>query len=188
MLADQGLRDAWLRRRVVGTPPDSSLRGDRTVIGEETGQLSNPPRRSVQRRLTDPEIDELVHEYQTGRTLADLASVVGIHRRTVAAHLEKRGVRRRENRRKMTDDRVTGAERRYHAGDSLAKVGSTFNVDAGDDPTRASPHRRHHPTSSRLELTPSPRRPHRTPTVSTRSGQMRDTKRAGCWAADNKSS
>ncbi len=63
------------------------------MVDEETGQLSNPPRRNVQRRLTDPEIDELVNEYQTGRTLADLASVLGIHRRTVAAHLQARGIR-----------------------------------------------------------------------------------------------
>ncbi len=130
MVIDEGLEHSARRRRGVKTPPESGLGGDRAVIDEETGQLSNPARRNVQRRLTDPEIDELVNEYQTGRTLADLASVLGIHRQTVAAHLEKRGIQRRANRRKMTDDGVNEAARRYRGGDSLAKVGSAFNVDA----------------------------------------------------------
>jgi hypothetical protein len=69
----------------------------------------------------------------------------------------------------MTDDGVGEAARRYRAGDSLAKVASAFDVDAATI-RRASPDRRHHPASSRLELTPSLRRPHRTPAVSTRSG------------------
>jgi DNA-binding transcriptional regulator LsrR (DeoR family) len=71
-----------------------------------------------------------VREYQAGRTLADLAAELGIHRRTVAAHLERRGVQRRVNRRKMTDDDLREAARRYRAGDSLAKVASPFDVDA----------------------------------------------------------
>jgi DNA-binding transcriptional regulator LsrR (DeoR family) len=80
--------------------------------------------------LTDLEIDELVNEYQTRRTLADLAAKLGIHRRSVAAHLAARDVERRVNRRKMTDDDVGDAARRYRAGDSLAEVASAFNVDA----------------------------------------------------------
>ena len=127
---DQGLCGARRRRRGVKMPPDSSIWGDRAVIYEETGQLSNPSRRPVQRRLTDVEIDELVHEYQTGRTLADLATAFGVHPRTVAAHLQARGVKRRVNRRKMTDDDVSEAARRYGNGDSLAKVAYAFVVDA----------------------------------------------------------
>jgi uncharacterized protein YhbP (UPF0306 family) len=99
------------------------------MADEETGQHSNPPRHSVQRRLTHPEINELVNEYQAGRTLADLASVVGIHPRTVAAHLEIRGIQRRSVHRKLIDDDVNEAARRYRAGDSLAKVAYAFNVD-----------------------------------------------------------
>src|SRR5437762_2729028 len=94
------------------------------------GQLSNTPRRPIQHHLTDREIDQLVNDYQTGRTLADLAAVLGIHRRTVAAHLAARGIERRVNGRKMTDDDVREAARRYRAGDSLAKVALAFNVDA----------------------------------------------------------
>jgi len=99
-------------------------------LQETPGQLSNPGRRPVQRRLNEVEIDQLVREYQAGRTLADLAAERGIHRGTVAAHLEGRGVQRRVNRRKMSDDDLRDAARRYRGGDSLAKVASAFDVDA----------------------------------------------------------
>ena len=62
--------------------------------------------------------------------IVGLACVLGIDRRTVAAHLQARGIERRINRRKMTDDDVEEAARRYRAGDSLATIASTFNVDA----------------------------------------------------------
>ena len=130
MLPDQGFRDHHQRRRQTKSSAHAGSPGTRDTVDEEAGQLSNPPRRPVQRRLTDPEINELVNEYQAGRTLADLACVLGIDRRTVAAHLQARGIQRRINRRKMTDDDVSEAARRYRSGDSLATIASTFNVDA----------------------------------------------------------
>ena len=130
MVTDQGSQDPRRPRKGVTMPRSSGLGRDHAVSDEETGQLSNPPRRPVQHRLTDLEIDELVNDYRTGRTLADLASVFGIHRRTVAAHLQEQGVERRANRRKMTDDDVGEAAGRYREGDSLAKVALAFNVDA----------------------------------------------------------
>jgi len=66
------------------------------------GQLSNPGRRPVQRRLRGPEVDTVVALYQAGQSLRELAAELGIHHRTVAAHLDQRGVPRRVNRRKMT--------------------------------------------------------------------------------------
>jgi len=114
----------------VKNSPDSGFAGDRTVIDEETRQLSNQPRRPVQRRLSNLEIDELVNVYRIGRALVDLAAQFGIDRRTVAAYLAARDVERRVNRRKMTDDDVGEAALRYRAGDSLAKVALAFNVDA----------------------------------------------------------
>ena len=99
-------------------------------VPKTPGQLSNPPRRPVLRRLNEVEIDRLVCEYQAGRTLADLAAALGVHRRTVAAHLEARGVQRRVNRRKMSDDDIDEAARRYRRGDSLAKVALAVDVDA----------------------------------------------------------
>jgi DNA-binding CsgD family transcriptional regulator len=129
-LAEQELRDHQQRRRQTKSSAHAGSPRTRDTVDEETGQRSNPPRRPVQRRLTDPEIDELVNEYQAGRTLADLACALGIDRPTVAAHLQARGIQRRINRRKMTDDDVSETARRYRAGDSLATIASTFNVDA----------------------------------------------------------
>ena len=97
---------------------------------ENTGRLSNPGDETVQRRLTDADVDELVTGYQAGRSLPDLAEDFGVHRRTVAAHLEQRGVQRRVNRRKMTEDDIREAACRYLAGDSLATVGDALGVHA----------------------------------------------------------
>ena len=130
LFADQGLRGHQQRRRRAKSSAHAGSPGTRDIVDEETGQRSNPPRRPVQRRLTDPEIDELVNKYRAGQTLADLACALGIDRRTVAAHLQARGIERRTNHRKMTDDDLGEAARRYRAGDSLAKVAATFNVDA----------------------------------------------------------
>ena len=82
------------------------------------------------RRLDEVEIDELACSYRAGRTLADLAAELGVHQRTVAAHLDSRGVERRVNRRKMSDDDVRRAALRYRDGNSLAAIALTLNVDA----------------------------------------------------------
>jgi sulfur carrier protein ThiS len=129
-LAAQGVKRS---REPHAEPPKQAISSpipSESDAQETPGRLSNPPQRPVLRRLSEVEIDKLVCEYQAGRTLADLAAELGLHRRTVAAHLEARGVQRRVNRRKMTDDNLSEAARRYRAGDSLAKVASIFNIDA----------------------------------------------------------
>ena len=118
---------------------------------EETGRLSNPvpmtgrvranrvdaraedvgstrARGSVQRRLSGPEIGDLAAAYEWWRSLAELAIEFGIHHRTVAGHLERRGVPRRVSHRKMRSADVEQAARRYRGGDSLAELGAAFNV------------------------------------------------------------
>lgn len=101
-----------------------------TTAPEDPGRLSNPGRRPVQRRLCESEVDTLVAGYQAGRSLRQLATELRIHPRTVAAHLEQRGVLRRVNQRKMTAADVLAAGRRYDAGDSLAALAREFSVDA----------------------------------------------------------
>ena len=54
----------------------------------------------------------------------------GVHRRTVAARLEQRGIGRRVNRRKMSERDIAHASIRYRAGDSLATVGRLLGVHA----------------------------------------------------------
>ena len=101
-----------------------------TIAQETTGRLSNPSPRAIQRRLNTTDIARLVAGYLAGQTLSDLAKEFCIHHRTVAAHLEQRGVLRRINARKFTNNDVDEAARRYRAGESLATVGTAFNVDA----------------------------------------------------------
>jgi len=96
----------------------------------EGPQVTEPVWPRIQHRLDTLEIDRLVADYQAGRSLADLASEFDIHRRTVAMHLERRGVARRATLRKMSHTDIEEAARRYRAGDSLATVGSALHVDA----------------------------------------------------------
>ncbi len=101
----------------------------RPASSEETGRLSNPTPRPVQRRLGRAEIDTIISNYQAGQSLRAIAKLLGVHHHTVAAHLQRHGIARRLNHRKMTDIDVAEASRRYEAGDSLATLASIFNVD-----------------------------------------------------------
>lgn len=80
--------------------------------------------------MTDDEVDQLVAGYEAGQSLPELANNCGIHHRTVAAHLEQRGVPRRANLRKLSETDVADAARRYTAGDSLAAVSKHHGVNA----------------------------------------------------------
>lgn len=82
---------------------------------KEDPQMTEPVWRRIQHRLDTLEIDKLVADYQAGRSLADLASEFDIHRRTVAMHLERRGVARRATLRKMSHTDIEEATRRYRA-------------------------------------------------------------------------
>jgi hypothetical protein len=62
--------------------------------------------------------------------LDELAGEFGVNRRTVADHLERLGVARRVNLPKLTPTDIERAVSQYRAGDSLATVGKTLNVDA----------------------------------------------------------
>ena len=71
-----------------------------------------------------------MREYQAGRSLADLAAEVGVHRRTIATHLENRGIQRRVNRHKLSQEEIGDVIRRYQAGEMLASIARTFDVHA----------------------------------------------------------
>jgi transposase len=68
--------------------------------------------------------------YQHGHSLGELAREFGVHRRTVADHLERLGVARRVNLPKLTSTDIKRAASQYRAGDSLATVGKMLHVDA----------------------------------------------------------
>jgi hypothetical protein len=100
-----------------------SQHGPSSSPSEEKGRLSNP----AQRRLTGTGIDDLVARYQAGSTIEMLANRFGIHRTTVMAHLERRGIPRRSAR-KLTDEMVAGAAHRYTSGETLAEIAEQLGV------------------------------------------------------------
>jgi len=112
-------------------PGSKALRAD--VDGVESPTASGAARRPtkpVQRRLTPSAVAAAAAEYQQGRSLDDLARNFGVHRRTVADHLERLGIARRVNLPKLTPTDIERAVSQYQAGDSLAAVGKTLSVDA----------------------------------------------------------
>jgi hypothetical protein len=93
---------------------------------EERGRLSNPP----QRRLSPSDIDDLVEAYRAGAGISRLAAKWGVHRTTVAGHLDRRKIPRHHERSAWDDDALASAAEMYAAGLSLADVGAQFRIDA----------------------------------------------------------
>ena len=100
------------------------------VDSPTAGSAARCSTKPVQRRLTPSEVAAAAAEYQHGRSLDDLAREFGVHRRTVADHLDRLGIARRVNLPKLTPTDIERAVSQYQAGDSLATVGKTLNVDA----------------------------------------------------------
>jgi len=84
----------------------------------------------VQRRLTEPTVDDLVRDYVAGSSIDSLAAQFEVHRTTVISHLDHRGIERRKSVRKMTDQAVLQAASHYRLGDSIKSVADAFGVDA----------------------------------------------------------
>ena len=95
----------------------------------EDEHLPTAPRsRQQQRRLAPDQIEALVARYVDGESIDGLAREYGINRTTVIAHLERKGVERLRNPRKMTDARARAAAERYNTGLFLAAVAAEFGV------------------------------------------------------------
>lgn len=93
---------------------------------EEEGRLSNPP----QRRLSPTDLDNLLDAYRAGATINQLAVEFGIHRTTVAGHLDRHGVPRHSELTAWDDDILGRAAELYATGSSLANVAHQFGIDA----------------------------------------------------------
>ncbi|MGA1075327.1 MAG: hypothetical protein ACO307_09370 [Ilumatobacteraceae bacterium] len=89
------------------------------------GRLSNPP----QRRLARADIDDLIEAYRAGATISRLAVELGVHRTTVAAHLDREGLPRHSEQTAWDDATLTQAAELYATGLSLAAVAHRFGVD-----------------------------------------------------------
>lgn len=82
--------------------------------------------RHVQRRLSPPEVEALVADYEAGGRVGELARVYGLHRTTVAAHVARAG----KTRGQLTEAQVDEAVRLYEQSWSLRTVGRHLDVAA----------------------------------------------------------
>ena len=86
----------------------------------------------AQTLLRPDQVDDLVAQYEGGATLVELASFFGIHRRTAAEHLARRGVSIRRGR--FDRSRIHEAADLYDSGLTLVEVG--LKVGAGPQAVR----------------------------------------------------
>ena len=80
------------------------------------------------RKVSPPQIAELVKAYQDGQTVYAVADQFGIHRTTVSAHLHRQDICLR--RQGLAPDDIVQAERLYAEGWSLARIGGRLYLDA----------------------------------------------------------
>ena len=102
-LVDGGLKNAKQGVRPRSRALNAIATVARPASSEETGRLSNPTPRPVQRRLGRAEIATIISNYQAGQSLRAVAKLLGVHHHTVAAHLHRHGIARRLNQRNMAD-------------------------------------------------------------------------------------
>jgi lambda repressor-like predicted transcriptional regulator len=102
-----------------------------TRITEIEQPESPPPPRVLQKqhRLEAQQIAQLVAKYMTGASVRQLTRDFKIHRTTVLNHLEREGVPRRPNTRKLTDEQVAEAAELYEQGWSMLRLGRHYEVD-----------------------------------------------------------
>ena len=110
--------------------PEIVSRLQRLLAGQNTERASDrtvrSPRKQTQVRLTHEELDVVTVAYESGLTLAELASSFGADRRTLANRLEQRGIPRRSRR--LTDHQIDAAATLYNQGWSLARIAEHFGV------------------------------------------------------------
>lgn len=97
---------------------------------EAVGEAKLDSRQS-QRRLKPTQVDELVAMYASGcSVVVVVAERFGTNRKTAMLHLDRRGVRRRVNVRKLDDENVRAAAERYRAGDRMEALCRDFGVNS----------------------------------------------------------
>ncbi|MCP3935579.1 MAG: hypothetical protein GY708_09440 [Actinomycetia bacterium] len=74
--------------------------------------------------------DELVATYRAAATIGHVTADVGVHRTTIAAHLERRGVPRHSEQAAWDDDILMEAAELKTAGLSLADLADRYRIDA----------------------------------------------------------
>lgn len=84
--------------------------------------------RRPNRKLSPPEIDQLVADYQAGLCLTGLGERFGLHRQTAKAHLERRGVIIRSELPALNEGQITQAVVLYTEGRGLNPIAALLGV------------------------------------------------------------
>ncbi|MDP9434130.1 MAG: hypothetical protein M3P93_02610 [Actinomycetota bacterium] len=79
-------------------------------------------------RLTEPQLQQLVRDYEAGLNMRPLARKYGIHRLTVAAHLRRAGVQLRYQG--LTHEEASAAAQLYQDGWSLQRLAERYDCTA----------------------------------------------------------
>jgi transposase-like protein len=115
---------------VLGRYSNLSDQGERLAKVLKTRLLDHrrPETRTPRRakRLSPPEVDQLVADYVEGQSVYQLADVYGIHRNTISRILERHGIDRRY--RILQGDILDEAINQYQQGSSLRTVGQRLGV------------------------------------------------------------
>ena len=80
--------------------------------------------------MLEDEVVRLLQDYVAGQSVGQLTKRYQLHRTTVLEHLERGGLQRRPNVRKLTDAQVQCAAKLYASGSSLVSVAEHFGVNA----------------------------------------------------------
>ena len=74
--------------------------------------------------------DDLVNAYRAGATMSRLAVELGVHRTTVAGHVDRHDVPLHSKQTAWDDETLERAAELYAAGSSLVDVAHRFGIDA----------------------------------------------------------
>lgn len=131
--------EAWFELKGQLSNPTSSLNksldlilGQLQALGYQPSHELPSPRptrkRRVVRRLTRSEVDQLVALYLAGNSAPALAKQFGIHTTTAFQHLERRGVPRRVNTRKLNDEQAAEIRNLHKIGLTYVELGRRYGV------------------------------------------------------------
>lgn len=105
---------------------DQLLEGMEVIVARQQGRTTS--RRGVLKQLSPRDVDALVRSYQAGASVRQLVEEFEIHRTTVLTHLEKRGIPRRANTRKLTDEQAMEARAMRDTGVPYAEIARKYRV------------------------------------------------------------
>ena len=133
-----GSSEFWFEAKGQLSNPESELNRrvreltepfDRSRTPLDVAKTPRPKPHRRPRRLSEGELEKMAEEYRAGDAVPMLVERYGVHRTTILGHLERMGVPRRAQKRKLTEAQVKELRRLRGLGLNYAELGRRFNVD-----------------------------------------------------------